>query len=1052
MQEVSTDLLAMIDGGINLTPNDITWDWAQVYEVYAATDTPPFDPADAVAYFSDIEATWDGNEYLSYVKDRGTIERSVDDDFNNVSINFSNVSRYMASLFNDDTLHEGQHVVIKLVSRSITDSFIVLYTGRLDNPGDADEETIPLPTKQHGSVDYEVPKYEFTEDDPEGRLPNDPLYEGYQFVAQAGTFDVTTTTVTPSTSFIGRLLGKKKKKTTTEHRQYSSQDGTPYGDSVPIIFGNCQVELIPINYFDNGIGLNMLGVACKGRIFEFNNVRNITPGFSQPDNVTKHYGEEGGVGSNAAPDPLFPNSGVFSRTAYMGLGVTGSSPDVEDAAPTIVAVVQGLADIPIPDADGVFSITDWTDNPAYIVRYILTHSDFIGLPTGFIDDEVCWQTGKLCDRPLLDTSNGDRVFIPNDQTGNVGVTFNRFHSTGRLFSWYYYRKINPYSDIDLSMYLDQFTTFDPEDPPQLLAPLVNLVRRYTCNVTLTDKVKVVDFLFNTILPSFRGFITIGSNGKIQIRTEQPADSALVTSSTTIGATSIPIQDVAAWKLSTAGKALIGTGLITSEVRAIDSVTYSGAGNSIPITKSVTGTITATLSSATLTGGTSSVAPSATVTIGGTITANDQVLVTIDDIPSLYLITATDTTGTVAGVLADTINANTILNRYVEAVWVTTSPNVITVKSKLGTLVFTDPLVNAHTGPRANPAAAPVATSSAGTLGAGVYLLGYTEVTILGETTLSPTQSITLAADKQLDVPLMALPVGVTARNWYLSTAPDSTVLASVYTDLVGAAFAITSLPLSTAAPTPAWNTTGEEVIRIAHAFDASNIVTKSFKWPLRGNQTSYNQFTMKFRDAAHDFGEATYTLRSKPHIAKVSKVNNLDMDGSAVDNWNQAVRLVKSRASKEFDGAPAVGKPTYFFSWTSRGRALLLEEGDVVALTDDTGGFINVPARIEKVTIDNNLNVTFTARAYVTSMFKDDVEPRNILLPSSFTPRAPSDVLVLTLTGGSYTLSPTEAQHDIIEVRGTLVSNLTIYIPTNREITFINNTTGAFTLTVEVMP
>lgn len=61
------------------------------------------------------------------------------------------------------------------------------------------------------------------------------------------------------------------------------------------------------------------------------------------------------------------------------------------------------------------------------------------------------------------------------------------------------------------------------------------------------------------------------------------------------------------------------------------------------------------------------------------------------------------------------------------------------------------------------------------------------------------------------------------------------------------------------------------------------------------------------------------------------------------------------------------------------------------------------------------------------------------------------ETVISGLTGGTVTLTPTQAKRKLIVLQGVLVSNLTIVVPnTFEEWRFVNLTTGAFTTTVKV--
>lgn len=211
------------------------------------------------------------------------------------------------------------------------------------------------------------------------------------------------------------------------------------------------------------------------------------------------------------------------------------------------------------------------------------------------------------------------------------------------------------------------------------------------------------------------------------------------------------------------------------------------------------------------------------------------------------------------------------------------------------------------------------------------------------------------------------------------------------------------------------HSSAEETIRIAMAFAGkalvhadttrANVLDASFKYLGSDGQTRYNQFKGTFRNPLRDFAEETVIINDYDLQDATGKITTLEIDLSAVDNFNQASRLLNGAAAKFADGVD-------FFSWGSNGLALQLEEGDVVCVNDDSGEFINVPVRIESLTVNEKYEVSFKGRIYATSMFNDTVEETDVPLPSGLTNFAaappdisfnttdfPPDGLVKTTTG-----------------------------------------------------
>lgn len=818
MQTVNAALQTELDRGLTNDPVVLV----DLVELYASDYIPDpvngFEPADAEETFAAQEITWNGIAYRRELENRSDVVRNMGEKTNTVTLNFSNISRYMATLAQSQTL-EGKFGVIRCVCPTVTTDSITLFVGRAEKPGDIDKKSFSWSFRQDfGNIHQEIPPRLFTADDPEGRVPSDPLYEGFRILPLSGTFSVPVTTA--STGFFGRLFGKKK--TTPETRQWSALDATPYGSVLPMMFGRVQVELIPIMFAD--IGFFLLGVWAvgEGRLDSFTNVKIRDDRFTLATQRDA-FGDPGGTGTNNVDvnPSSFPagaiKHGYLSKTGYTVLSILGSEGETVDESPIVTALVRGTR-IPVPDSSGVFGSSAWSDNPVAILRFILTDPRLVGIDPGFMEDSVNWLTYLHCEEPLIDDSNGEVSLLPAPDFAQGGVGIRRFRSTGVLSArWFLYHKLGDTSIIPEELDND-YTSFDLDDIPTTFATNRLLRKRYTANFPVTEKVRAVDLAYKVVNPSAKLFIRVNERGKYEIRTEQPSDATMLRSATAVGATSVPILDATPWKTGPdllTGRLLLGFGLTTSEVRNVSSADFSTSGNSVTLVAAATGTITATRSGATLTGGSVTVQASGTVTIGGTPAVGNTVTVTIDGIAVLYTLTADDTTGTVAAMVAAYINGQPQLHRYISAVWLPASPTIVTLKCKHGALNLSTTLLKAHTAPVADPTVIPVLASTAGALGAGTYKVAYADVTALGKSALSPIASIVITASKKIDVGAIAL-VG-TSRNWYMSDAADSSTLKYV-ANTNGSAFSLTALPLPNAAIPQGYNTTGEELIRVAMSF------------------------------------------------------------------------------------------------------------------------------------------------------------------------------------------------------------------------------------------
>jgi len=671
-------------------------------EFYASGVLPGadgYDPADALECFAASKFTFRGKEYKRMVTKFNDLKRSLSQSFNSVSLSFTDAIagdppvRYMSAFILNNQV-EGLHVVVRLVSLSLVDDddledTYTLFTGQCEKPLDVDYATVQISAKAHlGTIDLEIPPRTFSPDDPEGREVGDPLFEGFRF--SPTNFSVG---YQERVAWGGLLGALGFKKTVTKTLQYSSYSDLDSAQVVPLAIGRTQLPGRVIAGLDIGAYILALYAFAGHEISGYSSFKTNTPGFSQPLGIYYHYGELGGVGeqiptSDTVTPPAipYPGDGYYSRTAWIACYFTGTEVSQQDAAPEVSAVVLG-AIVPLPDEDGNFTLRGFTDNPAYITRWILTNPHLMNLPEELIDDAVCIETARYCDQWIIDDADTDRVFLPDSEDGQAGVNYQRFNSTSRISSNWWKRKIDGLTEA----YLEEagYEFFDPTEAQEASTPDRTYRRRFTVNVPLTDKMKAIDFLYEVIFPAARMFLTEGSNSKIQIRVKKPADNTLIRSASLVGTDEIAVQSVMAWVNSLEGKILIDPGSVTSEVRRVTGWHYSDIGNSI--TLSASGGVTA--SGATFSGGNNTTTPA---TAALTVTSDTGTKsATIDGVVVEYTTSTGDTTSTLAASLAAAINANPTLNKYVGASWNTASPTVVTLSSKLGFLELSSPLEFAH---------------------------------------------------------------------------------------------------------------------------------------------------------------------------------------------------------------------------------------------------------------------------------------------------------------------------------------------------------------------
>lgn len=575
---------------------------------------------------------------------------------------------------------------------------------------------------------------------------------------------------------------------------------------------------------------------------------------------------------------------------------------------------------------------DWIDNPVDLSRYVLTEPALMGNDDNSIDDYLSAYAAAYNCGSIKDDSNAERVLLPNSQTSLAGVDYKRYYSTGLLgpLSFQASRTQIP---AGVPAREAEYEFFDPAAPPDSLDVELKYRKRFTCNIEVSEVRKAVDFLYDTIFPTFRGFLRWNTLGQTIIDNERPADWTTLRSASIVGATTLTVQDVLPWKNILGSPYLLhgkvhisiqptwtyanstlrtgATGFIasdvgkyahqiegnslwkltaitptwlqvsdTSEVRAVTAVVYSALGDGITLASSASGGPTATSSGATLSGGSTTVQSSATVTITGTLANESSITVTIDGHACVLDLVNGESSATIGHRMAAVINATPEVNTYVEA---HATNNVVTIYSKIGVLTLSSALEEAHT---ANEEITRVMMSFAGK--------------------------------------------------------------ALTYADTIRA-----------------------------------NILDGSFGWPDASRQSLVNQIKTKFRESVLDFGEQPLVLNDFNHQRKIRKVNTFEVDHSAVDNYNQSARLTNGLLNTLRDG-------DRFFEWASMGEALLLDEGDVNCVSDDSGPFRNQLVRLNEIGINNDYQATFIARKYSRLQLSDlAAQPAGLVLPSGLNFQTP---------------------------------------------------------------
>jgi hypothetical protein len=887
-----------------------------------------FDPADAILRVANKTTTFLSRSYGRYVESVGTIKRTITEKFNSVSIDLNNHDRTMAAFVLNNPL-EGMYVIVRLVSRSFTattlaDSFVV-FTGRCEKPFDGDNNTISISAKQYiGSVDEQIPWRQYDPEDERGVAADDPLFEGFLFSAKPGL--ITYRERVNRGGFLG-LLGFKK--TVTRTLQFSNHQGVEIEKHVPLILGRAQAQGIPIAFIDVGSQINAIFNISEGPIKTFFDPRVLTQGFefasvhdSNPEVDQYRYGYPGGTnGQVPFLDNLtggIPANGYYSMSAMYSGAFYGTDVSEDDPAPDVIWVILGMI-MPIPDSAGDFTLDDWTDNPAFHARWLLTHDRAFNLNEAFINDPQCVKTACYCDDPVLDQTNGELIMLPTGEEANYGVYYRRYRSTG-LFTPEYFKHYfldegqDPLPELVLPTEESGIVNFyDPTAGVPELDILDLVRRRFTSNIYLQDKMKAVDFLFKVLLPTFRGFISQNAKGKLDIKCRRPADNTIIRSASVATDTEIAVNSILAWVASTDGEVIVGNDLLTSEVRSVIGTRYSAVANSI--TLAVSGNVTR--SGATLTGGDDDNPATGSVTVTGLGTLT----VTIDGHAVSYTTVAADNASTATAMLTQFLKADLTFQSYLKFVWDKDDPTVISIQSKLGFLELDSELEEDHD---------------------------------IGEEVLRIQMS-------------------------FGDTGAD-------YSDLA-----------------------------------ASNILEKTFKWPLGSRQSSVNRIDGTFIDSPQDFKAQPLRTRDPDHIAQVKKVLPEEITLTGVDSFSQAKRLENSALAELRD-------LDFFTQHTADRRALLLEEGDLICNTHASGGFRNVALRIEEVSLSlERFTIDIIARRYSTSAYSDEAAARNVPLPTTLTgdlafrTTGPPNISFNTTDFPPDGLIQTTASEGITSVRGGMI-------------------------------
>lgn len=699
-------------------------DLIDLVEIYDSTETNLF-PSAAVRRFARSEIIWSGWKYERQAITRGDISRYIDGKFNNVTISLSNVDRAVSSWLALTDI-EGFRLVVRTISRSVDEESLVGFVGRCEKPVETDNRLVQITAKQDlGSIENTLPPGQCQSKCPlrfkgveclGGQLLsaksaayqaattcnksyeqcvqylNWEFFQGFRFNAIQGTFKVSERRGGAGGAVLG-LVGLGNHKVT---KQYSSQDDSAAGRAIPFGLGRTQVEFVPTEHADTGEFLAGRYLIGEGEITSANNVHTVTAGWAST--FQSYYLHKGKYGNDAEQTPLGFFAGLqgdrYSHRANVEITIEGENPDTGDPVPTIVGMILWHK-IPVFE-DSCFTGVNWSDNPVEHVRYLLTEPRSLNYPAAWINNEVAAETARYCNEPLIDTTGAEDLYV-STALGVPGISYKRYRTTG-LLDTEYYRWILGVSDYDYPPERETgYHTYDPAAPPTSVTATTFYRRRYTSNWHLKDPIKAADFLFKALLACARLYLITGADGRLQIKAEKPTPTSFLTSAASAAATAIQIQDAASWQRLNLPiyYALIGVGRDSSETRRVTSITYSTAGNSITLTASSTMGTSAVASGATLSGGSVDRQAEGRVTFGGTPSDGEIVTVTIGGTAVTYPVNSQDSPSTIAAQIAMRINANEVLNKYVEAKWTTAQPTICRIYAKNGTLNLATGLTTSH---------------------------------------------------------------------------------------------------------------------------------------------------------------------------------------------------------------------------------------------------------------------------------------------------------------------------------------------------------------------
>lgn len=963
-------------------------DFAALVEFYPADAKPPFHPSEALLRFSSVAGiNFLGQPYELKVKRWGNVRRQITQENNQCQIELSNLDNEVA-LFEFETGFEGLIMVVRIISRELSDDTskaIIAFVGSCKAPNTASRESMSITALQViGSIQLEIPRRKFSYYDEDGRPPEDKYFEGFRFAPQYGAIEYSKRKRGLWNLLMPLLI--KKRLGSLNWSSYSDLDSEKF---VPAVFGRAQLAGSHVAYADIGTTIRMTTAFCEGPIAFFTNLRPDDLRFSIQLPVVERKGYRAGEGTPQQlphPDSNWVGNGYYSKTAMIYADAKGSNVLETDPAPIIISVILGsLVAVPVAGVWQEESV-DWSDNPAAIARHLFTSPDYFRLGSDWVNDESFLEVYDYCNEIIFDPSFSDLIYVPSVDsfTGGDSERGRYFASTGvvdKTFFKYLQGQATlqeTFLKTPITVSYNGETVFldEPEPPPLPSDPELSfsLRRRYTCNVAVSDQMKLTDFLYNQIFTTARMYLGQDEEGRLKLKAKKPVDSTLINGA--VGTDEIPVEDVRKWIADKSQFLLVDASTANAELKEVIGARYSDDAPSI--------TVGFNLNTSGFSGGDGESIPMAALV---TVDEELELLETSIDLNGFTIqfpIGNSDNPTTVSGYLYAAINAHPRLNKQFSAEWV--DGDSVRIYYNAGVLSIDSDLALPHPQGLANPTVAPTVTvDDGGEIDAGSYFLTYTFRNERGETAPAPYgfAAVFSGSDKKFIVSDVTKPAGALGVRWYASATKNSRLLRFIK-ETDGTGFELPSLPLMTGQNAPDHNRTAGEVMRIAAAFsdkaqplskaDKSNVMKASFKWRLGNRAEATNFVVLKFRDPTQDFRLITLNLKDEAHIEKVRKTNKKEIDGQAIDNFSQAYRVASSILAEQLDA-------DFFYEWGADREALLLEEGDVVCISDTGSGVVNLPVRIESLnfSFDGGFPVVnFTGRKYGTTLYDDSTIDRQI--------------------------------------------------------------------------